>query len=86
MIDGESLTAAARWGASPMTRVDAVSETGSSPWRLAESSGTADYRPLRNCASGESRVNTRQRIHERIFHVRHGKSRNPKVSLRPLWR
>jgi hypothetical protein len=45
MIDGESLTAAVRWGASPMTRVDAVSEAGSSPWRLAESSGTADYRP-----------------------------------------
>ena len=44
MIDRESLTAAARWGASPMTRVDAASEAGSSPWRLAESSGTADYR------------------------------------------
>src|SRR3954451_3208241 len=45
MIDRESLTAAARWGASLGTRVDVVSEAGLSPWRLAESGGTADYRP-----------------------------------------
>jgi hypothetical protein len=45
MIHRDSLSAAARWGASLMTWVDAVSEAGSSPWRLAESGRTADYGP-----------------------------------------
>ena len=45
MIDRERPNAAARWGASLMTRVYAVSEAGSSPRRLAATGATAHDRP-----------------------------------------
>src|SRR4051794_21409279 len=45
MINRVPLTATARWGARLMTRVDAVSEAGSSPWGLAGCGGSADHRP-----------------------------------------
>ena len=44
MIDRERPNAATRWGPRLMTPVDAVSEAGSSPWRLAVSGATADHR------------------------------------------
>jgi hypothetical protein len=45
MNDRELPNAAARWGASLMTRVYAVSEAGSSPRRLAATGATAHDRP-----------------------------------------
>ena len=44
MIDRERPNAAARWGASLMTRLYAVSEAGSSPRRLAASGVTTHDR------------------------------------------
>jgi hypothetical protein len=45
MNDRELPNAAARWGASLMTRVYPVSEAGSSPRRLAATGATAHDRP-----------------------------------------
>jgi hypothetical protein len=45
MNDRELPNAAARWGASLMTRVYAVSEAGSTPRRLAATGATAHDRP-----------------------------------------
>src|SRR4051794_23094889 len=60
MIDRESLNAGAMRGASLGTRVDLVSEASLSPWRLAESGGTADYRPLENGHLGNPGSNDRK--------------------------
>jgi hypothetical protein len=45
MNDRDLPNAAARWGASLMTRVYAVSEAGSTPRRLAATGATAHDRP-----------------------------------------
>ena len=52
MINRVPLTAAAGWGASLMTRVDAVSEAGPSPWHLAECGRTADHWPSETAHPG----------------------------------
>src|SRR5215212_29849 len=44
-VGPEQPNAAARWGASPLTRVYVVSEVGSSPRRLAASGATTHDRP-----------------------------------------
>jgi len=52
MIERVPLTAAAGWGASLMTRVDAKSEAASRHWRLAESGRTADHTPRKLAIGG----------------------------------
>ena len=66
MINRVPLTAAAGWGASLMTRVDAVSEAGSSPWQLAECGRTADHRPSETGHLGNSRFNEVLRLSDVI--------------------
>ena len=56
MSDRDQPNAAQKAGASLMTRVDAADGAGSSPRRLAESGGTADYRHSEAGHPGESRL------------------------------